>query len=119
MKNENGQATVEFALVILVLLMAFILPVVDFGRYLYTSTVVNDLSHKAARIVALDTTYNYDNTKVETLIDPILDVTVNISKTPRKSGEYVKVTVTYNEFDPITPFITNPVISYSSTIRVE
>lgn len=121
MKNEKGQATVELALVILVLVVFFVLPVVDFGRYLYTCTVVNDMSQKAARIVALDTTYNYTADNVEALIKPTINVQVEMipNTTPRKSGQYVTVKVTYSEFKPVTSFIKAPEINYTSTIRVE
>lgn len=57
-KNENGQAMVEFALVfpILILLVAVI---IDFGWIYYNQLTANNASREAARYIAIH--YYFDN----------------------------------------------------------
>lgn len=62
-KNENGQAMVEFALVfpILILLFAAIL---DFGWIYYNQLTANNASREAARYIAIH--YYFDNMDTKT-----------------------------------------------------
>ena len=52
MKSEKGQAAVEFALVLPILLM-LIFGIIDFGRVLYTKSALTSLSQEAARHVSI------------------------------------------------------------------
>jgi uncharacterized protein (UPF0333 family) len=52
MKNENGQAMVEFALVLPILLL-FIAGVIDFGWIFHNQLAANNASREAARFIAI------------------------------------------------------------------
>jgi len=138
MKSEKGQAAVEFALVVF-FLFSFLYGILDFGRYLYTRSTINQLCQEAARIVSLDDTHSLKYSEIKAKIGNYVSnpsaITVTITPDevdgkntetgvndglkPRKTGDFAIVTVTYTGFDFWTPFIKNPNITYITTIRVE
>ncbi len=105
-KNCSGQAVVEFAL-ILPILMLILLGVVEFGRFYNASLMVNHASREGARISALGGTTLQVEQRVDTVMS-IFDtdrITVTINPSGVKSrGDMVTVTVQY-AIDPMTPLI--------------
>jgi len=136
MKSEKGQAMVEFALILPILLI-LILGIIDFGRVLYTKSALTSLSQEAARHASI---YygSEDNSAIQQYVlnnlgtlnssdltgDVITfkDSSGNISRT---SGSNVNVTLTYRMYyiTPIAnliPGFTNPFyITSSATFRAE
>jgi len=105
-KNSKGQAVVEFAM-ILPILMLMLLGVVEFGRFYNASLMVNNASREGARSASFGGT----TLEVEQRVDSVatsLDtsrITVTISPAGTKSrGDMVTVTVNY-DIDPLTPMI--------------
>jgi len=137
MKSEKGQAAVEFALVLPILLM-LILGIIDFGRILYTQNALTSLNQQAARYTSINYSAG-DNTNLViqyvTNNPGTLDTSafkkadnsngINVTPTSITSGSQVKVTLTYKIYY-ITPFVnmipglTNPFyITSSSTFMAE
>lgn len=130
MKKKKGQALVEFALMLPIILF-LLLGIVDLGRILYAANTINMASQEAVRYSGLG--YSDDEVKqfakdkcalsdkddIKVNIDPETDDT----ETKRKSGTYVTVKITYtvNYLFPLTNVILGPSydISSQSTIRVE
>lgn len=137
MKNEKGQAMVEFALVLPILLILF-LGIIDFGRILYTKSAVTSLSQGAARHASIyyaseDNTAirNYITSNAGTLSTSEFkksdgtDGIVIVFTPSRTSGSDATVTITYKIYfiTPIVNFIPsmqNPFyITSTATFRVE
>lgn len=124
--KENGQAIVETALLIPILLLLLV-GIFDFGRVLYTQVHLQMATQETVRLGGLgkeDTEiikFAKDYVNVQ---DPSqLVVSVSPLQSARSSGDYVSVKLTY-PMTFITPFLdsvlTSPFeISASSTIRVE
>jgi Flp pilus assembly protein TadG len=138
MRSEKGQAAVEFALVLPILLM-LIFGIIDFGRILYTKNALTSLSQESARHMSIY--YVSDGTNGTVLSTYVsahpgtLATTafkksdnssgIQISPTTITTGSEVNVTLTYKIYY-ITPFVnmipglTNPFyITSSSTFRAE
>ena len=129
MKSEKGQAALEFALVLPILLL-LVCGIVDFGRILYTKNTLTSMSEQAARYASLD--YTNTDAEIDTYVRTNAGVsdtsagtlTVAVAPTPtRVSGNTVKITLTYKIYY-ITPFmnkiLASPFIIKSySTFRVE
>lgn len=105
-KNIKGQAVVEFAM-ILPILMLILLGILEFGRFYNAWLMVSQASREGARVAALGGT----TTQVENRVDEVMTaynlarLTVNITPLGARSrGDMVKVVVTY-DIDPITPMI--------------
>lgn len=128
-KTEKGQAIVEMALILPILIM-ILFGIVEFGRVLNTYIVMTNLSREAARAGAIgsaDTSINdlvknsaadsgFDSTQVSVTISP-----TSLSK--RARGTSVKVTVSY-PVDIIAPvigeIIGDPyIVESQTTMRVE
>ena len=58
LKNEHGQAMVEFALILPILLL-FIAGIIDFGWIYHNQLSANNASREAARYIAIH--YYFDN----------------------------------------------------------
>lgn len=137
MKSEKGQAMVEFALVLPILLM-LLLGIIDFGRILYTKSAITSLSQEAARHASIYYV-SEDNTAIRNYITDnsgMLDASefkksdgtdgISISFTPsRTTGSNATVSVTYKMYfiTPIAnliPSLQNPFyITSTSTFRAE
>ncbi len=126
MKKKKGQALVEIALALPILLL-FFCGIVDFGRILHAGATLNMVSQESVRLAGLgksdsevtefakDKAYFKDKTEI--------DVSITPGDTLRKSGDYVTVDITYN-VKYITPlanlFLNSSYVVHSkSTIRVE
>ncbi len=126
MNKENGQALLETALVLPIILILFC-GIVDFGRILFASNHLNMVTQEAARLAGLGKG-DYEITqfvKDKVIFQDKSAVTVNISPSEytRKSGDYTTLKVTY-DIKYITPLINiilpSPFsVNTQSTIRVE
>lgn len=125
-KNEKGQAIVEFALVIPLLLL-LIVGIVDLGRVLYSYSTLHFTAQETVRLGG----FGYDDSEITAFAKnnftagdaTKLTVTITPAAEDRKSGEYVTVTLEY-PVDPIVPFasevFSGPIqLSSDSTIRIE
>lgn len=131
MRSEKGQAAVEFALVLPILLL-LIFGIIDFGRVLYTKNALTSLSQEAARHASIyyssenDTALqNYVINNAGTLDTSSFTGNVVTFSPSRNSGSDVNVTLTYRLYY-ITPIVniipgfSNPIsITSSSTFRAE
>jgi Flp pilus assembly protein TadG len=124
-RKEEGQSLTEFALLVPLLLL-LICGILDFGRVMYAYLHLNMAAQETVRLAGLGkgdseiTTFakNYEQLGNANL----LQVTISPLKASRKSGDYVKVTLSYT-LSYLTPMISNilpkPIITVDSTIRVE
>jgi Flp pilus assembly protein TadG len=136
MKSEKGQAMVEFALVLPILLL-LILGIIDFGRILYTKNALTALSQEAARHASIYYASEDDYALKQYVINNIgtlnssnltgdtITFTDSTGVISRNSGSDVKVTLTYSMYY-ITPIVNlipgmqNPFnITSSATYRAE
>lgn len=124
-KEQKGQSLVEFALV-LPLLLLLICGIVDLGRLLFAYSSLNMTNQEAVRMGGLGRTdaeiiaYSKDHVSVGDASKLIVSITPKQSE--RKAGQDVTVTLQY-PLPWITPIMSSiipaPVLSTSSTIRVE
>lgn len=132
MKSQKGQAAVEFALVLPILIL-LVCGVIDFGRMLYTANSLTSVCERAARYASIDYTTKQDKETIRTyingtLIPPGVDVIktadLDVQPVPRVSDGTVTVHITYT-MSYITPFISKllssstKTMNFSSTCRVE
>jgi Flp pilus assembly protein TadG len=126
MRKKKGQALVEVAIIVPILLL-FICGIVDFGRILNASSSLNMVTQESVRLAGLGksdvevTQFAYN--KVNTSNRATLNVNINPSYALRKPGDYVTVEISY-DVKYITPLVNiilpSPLkIKSKSTIRVE
>jgi Flp pilus assembly protein TadG len=109
LKNQKGQALVEFA-VILPLLLLLIMGIIEFGLMLNSYLTVRNVSREGARAGIVGST----NAEIENTIisaSPSLEeskLTINITppEGSRKSGDTLTVELTYR-YNLIVPIISN------------
>lgn len=140
-KNENGQAMVEFALVLPILLL-FIAGIIDFGWIFHNQLAANNASREAARYIAIH--YYFDNmdgktpdevgsaeniakAKIEENVTAVANINVeniDILGDDANGGEKIKVKFT-GDVVILTPFLSTVLgdniytIGAESTMRVE
>jgi len=107
MKKENGQAMVEFALVLPILLLVFA-GIIDFGWIFHNQLVANNASREAARYVAIHYYVDLNSDEAarlksnEIIVDYVgssfSGISVSITKSPDDTitGEKVRVHFTGN-----------------------
>lgn len=125
LRNEKGQATVELAISLL-LLMLLIFGIVDFGRIFAANLNLQHTTSEAVRTASLggtDEDVIQTINKVTSLNRFNLKTTVSPSYLNRTSGEYVTVTSQYS-IDIIFPLISNVVpnpfiLTSKKVMRVE
>lgn len=124
-KNNRGQAIVEFALVIPWLLL-LVVGILEFGLILNQYMVVAEASREGARSAALGgddaTVVNVVKAAVPTPTMDRTKVQVAISPSTRIRGSAVTVTVTYplkTITQMMSVFFTDPNVSGSATMRME
>lgn len=126
MKKQKGQAILEIALIMPIIIMIFC-GIIDFGRILQVSTHLNMISQESVRLAGLgkndDEILQFIQTNADIRDTSSISVNVTPSSSQRKSGDYVTVTITY-PVKYITPFVNifltpSFVVSTKSTIRVE
>ncbi|HEU5141278.1 MAG TPA: TadE/TadG family type IV pilus assembly protein [Bacillales bacterium] len=120
-KEEKGQSTVEFAIVV-PLLMLFLIGVINFGIIMFTYLDMNITAQEASRLAGLGKS---DSEVIQYVKDHVsVEVQVPISPTEanREPGEYVTVTLT-TSLDNLTvlfdQFVSSVNLSAKSTVRVE
>lgn len=125
-KNSKGQAIVELAL-ILPLLLFLIIAMIDFGRVLNAYLVANHASREGARQAAvgksdveITETINYTAVSLDS---SSVNITISPQESNRNRGTEVQVTVSC-QVEIVTPLIshilTNPyTIQTSTSMRVE
>lgn len=99
LKNQKGQALVEFAIVLPVLLM-LVMGIIQFGMMLNSYLAIENASREGARAGIVGST----DAEIESLIissSPSLNpadltVTLTPSEANRRSGDTLTVKVTYN-----------------------
>lgn len=103
-KNRKGQAVVEFAMILPILLL-ILLGIIEFGRFYNAWLMVTNASREGARMASL----GGSTLQVEERIDNVMAsfetnrITVNIDPSGSRSrGDMVTVTVVY-DIDPLTP----------------
>lgn len=124
MKNEKGQSLVEFVLVIPIFLL-LVLFIVDLGRVAYTYTNLHFTVQETVRMGSFGHTDDEMKTYARTHFSAgkSAELIIGITPATRKSGERVKVTITY-PLEPIMPFaelaLNGPInLKVDSTILVE
>jgi Flp pilus assembly protein TadG len=126
MRRKRGQATLEIALALPIMVMVFC-GIVDFGRIFHASSHLNIVSQEAARLAGLgksDTeVVNYVKEKTNLKDKAAVKVSINPVQSARRSGDYVTLGIAY-EIKYITPLIGKLLpspfkINVKSTIRVE
>lgn len=126
MRRKKGQAIMEIAVVLPILLIVFC-GIVDFGRILYASTHLNMVAQEAVRLAGLgkndSEVTQYVNDKAYLMDKDTIKVSITPDDLHRKSGDYVTVKITY-DVKYITPLIGAILplpfeVSTQSTIRVE
>ncbi|WP_147534437.1 TadE/TadG family type IV pilus assembly protein [Bacillus marasmi] len=98
MRSQKGQATVELALS-LVMLLLIVFAIIDFGRIFQTYLTTNHAAQEGARIASLGATDAEITTatKAAAQVDDVTKLTVAITppKELRKRGTFVTVATTY------------------------
>lgn len=113
--SSKGQAAVETALVLPIILMIFFI-IIEFGRIFNAYMIINNASREGAREAALGRTYSQVETRIDNISSTLGTVGINIDKLTdsvdnREQGESVTVTVSH-DLTLITPII-GPLISGS------
>ncbi|RKQ33259.1 TadE/TadG family type IV pilus assembly protein [Oceanobacillus halophilus] len=123
-RNEKGQAIVEFALVVPILLLLLV-GIIDIGRLAFTYSSLHFTAQETVRVAGigkedlqLDSFARNnlsigDSAKLQVLVTP--------QEGARKSGEYVTVTLKY-PVEPFLPFADLALPEFlrtDSTIRIE
>lgn len=126
MRNERGQAMVELALVLPILLI-LLMGTVEFGRIFHSYLIITNASREGARLATLGasdaeittrvgmTTIGLDTTKMQINVTPV--------HAQRKTGIMTTVEVRYNislVFPLFDIFIPDPIPITSKTVmRIE
>ncbi len=108
--KDSGQSLVEMV-VVLVLLLVLAGGIVDLGRAFYSILILRDAVHEGALYGSTDPTNTaaiknhvlYTSDMVSGMIDSG-DITVQIIDSPC-SGQKIKVTADYSDFQVIMPFM--------------
>lgn len=126
LKNQKGQALVEFAIILPILLM-LVMGILQFGMMLNSYITIENASREGARAGIIGSS----DAEIQNLIistSPSLDpknltVTITPTETNRKSGDTLIVKVTYN-YNLIVPIISSlfnnlVVLNGQTSMRVE
>lgn len=125
-KGEHGQALVEMALV-LPLLFLLLFGVIEMGRIGYAYITVSNAARAGGRVATIGAPDSVITSSVQNAATSLnsASLTITITPTPalRKSGEGVKVQVSYPVqlvIPIISNIISNPVVvSANITMRLE
>lgn len=125
-KREEGQALVEFVLVLPILLI-LLLGIVAFGQIYFSYLLTQSASRDAARYGSVGATdaeiYQIVYDKTDTLNQDNLNITITPEPGSRTRGEQISVTVDYDVV-LVSPFwngiLPNPFpISVETVMRIE
>ena len=125
-RTQSGNGLVEGALVFLVFFV-MIFGLMDFGRMVWTYTMISYGAREAARYAIVHGTASGHTASVSTIqgivtshapgLDPN-SVTTNVTFTPdQTAGSTAKVAVTYS-FTPLVPYMPQGTISMKSTSQM-
>ncbi|WP_428911920.1 TadE/TadG family type IV pilus assembly protein [Niallia sp. Krafla_26] len=125
-KSEKGQATVELALS-LVILMFILFGIIDFGRIFHTYLTLEHAGREAARIASLGGTDVEVEERAKASAPSLNDSNVSVMISPtsqsRSRGTYVTVNMTYPvsiSVPLLQNVLPNPFVLHSKTVmRVE
>lgn len=125
-KTEKGQAVVEAAL-ILPLLLLFLCMMIDVGRIVYAEARLNSICQASVRIAGLGGSdsqiYDYAHSQLDSQTASTLEVYPDPLEAARKSGDFVtvKLSVDINYLTPLANVIlSSPFHAVAqSTIRIE
>lgn len=126
LKSNKGQALVEMAFVLPILLLV-LMGIVEFGRILNSYLIITNASREGARYSAIHST----NTQITSVIGSLtatldqskLKITITPSEANRITGSSAEVRIDY-DIDIITPIISNIVpdpfrVTAQTVMRVE
>ena len=126
LKNQKGQALVEFAIILPILLL-LVMGILQFGMILNSYLTIENASREGARAGIVGSS----DTEIQNLIistSPSLDpknliVSITPTEANRKSGDTIIVKVTYN-YNLIVPIISSlfnnvVVLNGQTSMRVE
>jgi len=101
--RERGQALVEFAMILPIMLL-LICALVDFGRAYYTWLMVTNAAREGARVGATQQPESAINARILDSIDGLdgSELTINVTNAQGPRGEPINVDLTYN-FEFVTP----------------
>lgn len=124
-REEKGQSLTELAL-LLPLLLLLICGMIDFGRLLHAYLQLNLAAQETVRLGGIGRTDLEITTFARGYVPLASGTSLTVQITPpqatRRSGQYVKVTLSY-PLPYVTPLVSKlfpaPVVSADSTIRVE
>jgi Flp pilus assembly protein TadG len=98
LRDDRGAAAVEFALVVIPLLM-LVMGIIDFGRVLNQDISLNAAARQAARVMAIknDATAARNTARAAStdLTPTLTDAQITVSPSTCTSGSTVTVTITY------------------------
>ena len=125
-KNQHGQAMVELALVLPILLI-LLMSIIEFGRVYHSYLIITNASREGARVAVLGKTDSDITNRVNEVSSgldlPELQTTITPSSAARTSGVSTTVEVRYRislVFSLFDAFVPNPLTITSRTImRVE
>ncbi len=138
LKKEHGQAIVEFALVLPIVLL-LIGGIIDFGWIFHNKITANNACREASRYVAIHYYYpsgeivgdiNNAKTKATSIISgtfpTVTEADVNVTKSPDDAVSGEKITVNFTvDIDILTPILSTILgedqfsISSECTMRIE
>lgn len=118
--NQRGQALVEFAIIIPMLLL-IIMGIAEFGMMINSYLAIQNAAREGARAGIVGSS-NTDIRNMIVSISPSLkekDLTIDItpSETNRKSGQTLTVKLTY-KYNPTVPIISG-MLSKTVTLRAQ
>ncbi|MDC3416944.1 TadE/TadG family type IV pilus assembly protein [Aquibacillus salsiterrae] len=125
-KEEKGQAVVELALVLPILLVLLV-GIFDIGRIIYSYASLHFTAQETARISSFGKSdaeiIEFAKNQFTAGDTTQLDVSLSLPEGERDSGDYVTITLTY-PIIPVIPVVRNVLpeqilLSVNSTIRIE
>lgn len=100
-KNEKGQAVVEFAM-ILPLLLLLIMGIIQFGMMINAFLSIQNAAREGARAGCVGKSYIEVDSRIRAVTPTLnandLSIVITPREAERKSGEALTVTISYNYF---------------------
>lgn len=126
LKNEKGQAMVEFALILPILLL-LVMGIAEFGMMFNAYLSVQNATREGARIGIVGATDEEMEERIlatsPSLREERMAITIEPENNSRTSGETLRVLVNY-DYQMVVPFISNLLggnvnLSGESSMRIE
>ncbi|MDS0525888.1 pilus assembly protein [Clostridium sp. SHJSY1] len=126
LKNQNGQALVEFA-IILPILLILVMGILQFGMMLNSYLAIENATREGARAGIVGKS-DFEIKNMIIAMSPSLDpqnivITINPTENSRKSGDTLVVKITYN-YELTVPIISSLfnnviVLNGQTSMRIE